>query len=78
MSFHFQIRGYGFGFQVGGFDAANMCFVILSWHIMKKYEIWCSEMHSRGTIDRFYHYRCIKNGKVVEDFTLRSPVVTNA
>lgn len=78
MYFNFAIHGYGIGFQIGGFDAVNLLSVILSWHVLKGYQVWRSECHSIGMIDRVYHYRCIKNGKVIEDFTLRSPVVRNA
>ena len=76
MNFHFSIFGWGFGFQVGGFDAMNMCFVIFSWHIMKNYQVWRSETHAKN--ENGYHYRCIKNGVVVEDLSFRSPVVNNA
>jgi hypothetical protein len=76
MTFHFSIRGYGFGFQIGGFDAMQLCFVIFSWHVMKNYQIWRSETHSKG--DGGYHYRCVKNGKVIEDVSFRSPIVNHA
>ena len=75
MNFHFLIRGYGFGFQVGGFSIVESCFVILSWSVIKDWQVWRSETHSRG--DGIYHYRCVKNGKTVEDFTLQSPIVNH-
>lgn len=78
MNFHLLIRGYGFGFQVGGFDVQQSCFIILSWCVVKNWQVWRSETHSRGTLgDRTYHYRCVKNGKTIEDFSLHSPVVSH-
>lgn len=78
MSFHFSIRGYGFGFQIGGFSAVELCFIILSWHVLKNWQVWRSETHSCGTHgDRSYRYRCIKNGKTIEEFSLHSPVVNH-
>lgn len=76
MNFYIVICGYGFGFQLGGYDHMKCCLIILSWHIVKNHQIWRSETHSRGTGG--YHYRCIKNGQLIEDLSFRSPVVNNA
>jgi hypothetical protein len=76
VEFHFSIRGFGFGFQIGGYNVMQSCFIILSWHIVKRHQIWRSETHSR--MDGRYHYRCVKNGKTVEDLTFRSPIVNHA
>lgn len=75
MTFYFTVCGYGVSFQIGGYDGARGCFVILAWAILKDHIVWRGETHSRGVGDGYW-YTCYKNGIVVEKLSFRSPVVS--
>lgn len=73
MRFEFLIGGYGFGFAALTYDFSTDSHIILSWTIVRNGIAWRGERHIRYR--HGYNYRCIKNGKEVENLSFQSPIV---